>query len=77
MVAPLFCPPPRTELSEAAQRIVKRLGRTGRLFAFLRAHRHEFFDEGMQNAIFAMYNTKSSIGRPPVPPAMLAMATLL
>jgi hypothetical protein len=76
MVAPSFWNPP-TELSDAEQRIVKRLGRTGRLFAFLRAHRHEIFDEDMQNALVAMYNSKSSRGRPPVPPAMLAMATLL
>ncbi len=76
MAAPSFWTPPR-ELTDAERRIAKRLGRTGRLFAFLREQRHEIFDEAMQAELVAMYDTESPRGRPPVPPAMLAMATLL
>lgn len=64
-------------LTAAETKIHKRLGRTGRLFAFLRAHRHEIFDDAMQRDLVAMYATDSRKGRPPVPPALLAMVTLL
>jgi hypothetical protein len=76
MAAPAFWNPP-VELSPKERLVAKRLGRTGRLFAFLRAHRHEIFDAELQGVLVAMYDTESAKGRPPVPPAMLAMATLL
>lgn len=76
MAAPSFWNPP-AELTAVEQRIAKRLGRTGRLFAFLRTHRLEIFDESMQRALVGMYDSESAKGRPPVPPAMLAMVTLL
>lgn len=65
------------ELSDAEAAVARRLSRTGRLFAFLRNHRHEIFDESMQDALVQMYAVGSTKGQPPVPPAMLAMAILL
>lgn len=56
--------------------VCKRLTRTGRLFAFLRRHRHELFDEPFQAELAAMY-TDMPRGNPPKPPALLAMVTLL
>lgn len=52
-----------TALSRLETMVCKRLTRTGRLFAFLRKHRHELFDMPR--------------GNPPKPPALLAMVTLL
>jgi hypothetical protein len=46
------------------------------LFAFLRRHRHELFDEAFQSELSAMYSDMPR-GTPPKPPALLAMATLL
>ena len=56
--------------------VCKRLARTGRLFAFLRRHRHELFDEPFQAELAAMYADMPR-GNPPKPPALLAMVTLL
>ena len=55
---------------------MKRLARTGRLFAFLRNHRHELFDEAFQVELAKMYSDMPR-GTPPKPPALLAMVTLL
>src|SRR4051794_5112062 len=35
--------------------ILKRLTRNGKLFAFLRLHRHEIFDDGFQSELESMY----------------------
>ena len=67
---------PPVELSALEVRICKRLKRTGRLFAFLRRHRLELFDEGFQAELAAMYSDRPR-GTLPLPPAMLAMVTLL
>jgi hypothetical protein len=56
--------------------VCKRLTRTGRLFAFLRRHRHKLFDEPFQAELAAMYADMPR-GNPPKPPALLAMVTLL
>jgi hypothetical protein len=56
--------------------VCKRLQRTGRLFVFLREHRHELFDEPFQAELAAMYSDKTR-GTRPKPPALLAMVTLL
>jgi hypothetical protein len=64
------------ELSRKEEFICKRLKRTGRLFAFLRRQRHRLFDEGFQAELLKMY-ADSPRGTPPLPPAMLAMVTLL
>jgi hypothetical protein len=55
---------------------MKRLVRTRKLFGFLRAHRHELFDDTFQAELATMYRD-SGAGRAPVPPALMAMALLL
>ena len=55
---------------------MKRLVRTRKLFGFLRAHRHELFDEAFEAELESM-NRDTGAGREPVAPALLAMATLL
>ena len=56
--------------------VLKRLTRTKKLFAFLRLHRRTIFDDAFQAELGGMYRA-SEAGRSPVPPALLAMATLL
>ena len=67
---------PPVELSRLEERICSRLTRTGRLFAFLRRHRHKLFDEAFQDELRTMYSDKPR-GTRPLPPALLAMVTLL
>jgi len=55
---------------------MKRLLRTRKLFGFLRAHRSELFDAAFQDELATMYRD-SGAGKEPLPPALLAMATLL
>lgn len=55
---------------------MKRLVRTGKLFGFLREHRHELFDDAFQAELDAAYRDTGA-GRAPVPPALMAMAILL
>jgi hypothetical protein len=50
--------------------------RTGKLFAFLRNHRHELFDDAFQIELEGMYRD-SGEGKDPVAPALLAMVVLL
>jgi|SRR5579872_28551 len=66
----------RHDLSHVEKLVMKRLARTGRLFAFLRTHRHELFDDNFQDELAAMYSDAPR-GTPPKPPALLAMVTLL
>src|SRR3970282_1433432 len=63
-------------LSKQEQWLMQRLGRTRKLFAFLRAHRHELFDEAFQTELAAV-ERQGGAGRDPIPPALLAMAVLL
>ena len=63
-------------LSEAEEAICERCKRNGRLYAFLRRHRHELFDEAFEAELTSLY-TDSPKGHPPLPPAMLAMVTVL
>jgi hypothetical protein len=74
MPQPHWSPP--VDLSPEEQFICRRLKRTGKFFAFLRQHRHELFDDGFQAELAAMYSDTPR-GTPPLPPAMLACATLL
>jgi AcrR family transcriptional regulator len=53
-----------------------RLIKRAKLFLFLREHRHEIFDEAFQEELSEIYR-ESKLGRPPVPPARLALATIL
>jgi Transposase domain (DUF772) len=73
MRPPPWSPP--VELSPAEQTIVKRI-RRAKLFVFLREQRHELFDLAFQEALAEPY-ASSGMGRPPVPPAQLALATVL
>jgi hypothetical protein len=50
--------------------------RTGKMFAFLRCHRHELFDDAFQEELEGMYRDTGA-GKAPVPPALMAMALLL
>ena len=60
----------------AAERVVMKAVRRAKLFVFLREHRHELFDEQFQAELAETY-ADSPRGQPPVPPARLALATLL
>ncbi len=61
--------------SMAEQAIIKRIKRA-KLFVFLREHRHELFEEAFQQELATLYQA-SSRGQPPIPPAQLALATIL
>jgi hypothetical protein len=67
---------PAMELSKAEQMVAKRLKRTGKLFVFLREHRHSLFDDAFQQELMGMYSDMPR-GTKPKAPALLAMATLL
>lgn len=72
-MALLWTPP--VEKSPEEERILKHC-KKAKLFVFLRDHRHELFDEEFQAELAGMYRARDS-GRDPVPPALLAMVTLL
>lgn len=63
-------------MSKPEEYLLSRLTRTRKLFAFLRLHRDELFDEAFQAELATMYRA-SGAGRTPCPPALLAMASLL
>lgn len=67
---------PTDDLKPIEQRMIARMKRTGRLYRFLRLHRRELFDEAFQEKLAEMYADVPK-GRPPVPPALLMMVTLL
>lgn len=67
---------PRREPSKREQLLLKRSGKTRKLFAFLREHRHELFDDAFQAELESMYRSTGA-GAQPRPPAMMAMAALL
>ena len=67
------CPVP---LSKKEKLICNKLKTHGKLFVFLRNNRHLIFDEKINQQLIAMYADHPK-GKPPVPAAQLAMATLL
>ena len=67
---------PRQAVTKQEQFILKRLEKRRKLFAFLRRHRHELFDDEFQAELESMYRDTGA-GKDPVPPAQLAMALLL
>jgi hypothetical protein len=69
----LWCPSVEPSPAEAA--VMRRVKRA-KLFVFLRENRHEIFDEGFQEELGTLYGD-SRLGHPPVPPAKLALATIL
>ncbi len=58
------------------QFVLGRLKRNGKLYAFLRRHRHEVFDDAFQAELETMYRNTGA-GTDPKPPAFLAMVLLL
>ena len=60
----------------AAELAVMKAVRRAKLFVFLRQHRHELFDERFQAELAETY-VDSPKGQPPVPPAQLALATIV
>jgi hypothetical protein len=73
MRPPLWHPP--IPLSEQEQTVVAKI-RRAKLFLVLRTVRHELFDDAFQEELATIYQ-ESTKGRPPVPPAQLALATIL
>lgn len=67
---------PSEALSRKEEFLVKRLKRTRKLFAFLRLHRHELFDDDFQDELEGMYRN-SGAGVEPLAPAFMCMVTLL
>jgi hypothetical protein len=67
---------PRTGYTKQEELLLGRLRRSRKLFAFLRDHRSELFDDGFQAELESMYRGTGA-GKEPRPPALLAMATLL
>jgi hypothetical protein len=70
------CWHPRTTYTKQEEMLLRRLRRSRKLFAFLRNHRRELFDDEFQAELAGMYRNTGA-GKPPVPPALLAMASLL
>jgi transposase len=66
---------PPIDLSKKEQKIVKLIKRA-KLFTFLREIRHLLFDEAFESELSQMY-ADSDKGHPPVPPAQLALTTIL
>lgn len=62
--------------SPREQMLLKRLSRTKKLFAFLRLHRHELFNDAFQQELEGMYRATGA-GCEPLPPAILCMVSLL
>jgi hypothetical protein len=67
---------PRRSYTKQEELILRRLRRTRKLFAFLRDHRDEIFDGPFQDELATMYRDTGA-GKAPVPPALLAMASIL
>jgi transposase len=66
---------PSVEISSLEQIIINRIKRA-KLFVFLRHHRHELFDDAFQEELARLY-APSQRGQPPIPPAQLALATIV
>lgn len=73
MRPPMWSPP--VEASAGERAVMGRVKRA-KLFVFLRERRHELFDEAFQRELGGIY-ADAARGRPPVPPARLALATIL
>ena len=66
---------PPIEMSGAEQAIEQRI-RRAKLFVFLRHERHRLFSDAFQEELGGMFRD-SVFGQPPIPPAQLALATIL
>ena len=63
------------QLNAHERKVAKRLHRIGKFYVFLREMRHELFDASFEAELAKAY--KKSRGTAPLPPALLAMVTLL
>src|SRR5438067_1925625 len=66
---------PAEALSRLEQTVLRRI-RRAKLFVFLRLQRHTICDEAFQEELATLYADRPK-GHPPVPPALLALATIL
>src|SRR5262245_29285052 len=66
---------PPVELSSAEHAIIKRI-RRAKLVVFLRQHRHTLLADPFQQELLTLYKDQPQ-GQAPVPPAQVALATLL
>ena len=66
---------PAAALSSLEQAVLRRI-RRAKLFVFLRLHRHTLFDAAFQEELATLYDDRPK-GHPPVPPALLALVTIL
>ena len=62
-------------MSNKEKKVVKRI-RRAKLFIFLREVRHELFDQEFQTELGTIFKD-STVGKSPIPPAKLALATIL
>jgi hypothetical protein len=67
---------PSQIVSRQEKFILGRLKRNGKLYAFLRQHRHQLFDDAFQHELEAMYRDTGA-GKDAHPPALMAMVVLL
>ena len=67
---------PPVGCSEREQKLLKLVGKSRKLFVFLREHRHELFDEAFHSELEAMYRNTGQ-GEEPQPPALMCMALLV
>ncbi len=67
---------PSTTTTPREQKLLARVGKHRKLFAFLYERRRELFDDAFQDELATMYRDTGE-GKMPVPPALLAMAILL
>ena len=74
MPIPRWTPP--VEPSKKETKILSRLKRHRKLFAFLRKHRHEILDEEFQAELEATYRDTGA-GQTPNAPALMCMVLLL
>jgi hypothetical protein len=72
--APIWLPEPA--LSPAEEKMAARTAKKKKWFVFLREIRGELFDPALQEERIDLYR-QTGAGQPPVPPALLAMATRL
>lgn len=73
-IVPRWTPSNTTTRQE--EMLLRRLGKHRKLFAFLYQVRRELFDDAFQDELASMYRDTRE-GKPPVAPALLAMAILL
>lgn len=66
---------PTEALSSREQTVLRRI-RRAKLFVFLRLHRHVILDAAFQEELATLYEERPK-GHPPVPPALLALVTIL